>query len=1118
MRRYISVILPSLATLLLASCDVREQVPQGHADGVREGVFSALSEQASKTYVDGLSVIWDAEDELALFDDAGSDKAVLTLQSGAGTKSAVFKGSVSSAATEFYAAYPASSALAVNEGILTVVVPAQQKLVSGGRNLDPAALVGVASTDGSELAFKNAVSAIRFNIDMDNIVSVSLKGNGGETLAGTVKVDSADGGVVEVTEPQTEVTLAPAGNVFEPGQYVFTLLPGQFPQGVTLSFTDSAGNVTERRNATDLSISRSRLLDLAAFIKLYDSELSFSPGEMREIRVLSQGVSGLAVENVPEGWTVDASALVSGQLKITAPAAGATVPSGAFDLKGTSSAGKAIVSDDVAVRLYGINGKQEFLDFRSLYQGDDASDNERLNNPVTDPAVIGKYLVDGAVSLNADLEFNTEDMLLKAYVIKYWNVPLEGNGHTVTFNFEGNVSLCSFFQYLGADVRNLYITGSQSLNFSGEGRLATLAATLSSAEIKINNVHSSVALSSAGKVSDLGGLIAYANQGSLTVDACSFNGSVSYAPKDVAAAPAFGGLVGRANTSVTIKNSIVEAPFDINLGNRTLCGAEKSGVGGIIGVTEAEKAVSLDNVVNKAVITVKGVSSGEVRTRFAQIVGNNLSAADISSCREEGSISFEDYVGPAVVFAKTEKESFVYGGSARYDFSVENLGEATLVSASVAEAPAGWTLDFAHATDAEPYVTVTAPSQDAIRAGKAAGAGEIAIAVKTSNDEVGTNVVKPAVRLYGINTLAEANEFVSLYDQNVKTTDPATRDQEQAEKAAMYISDYMQDGKIVFNADIDLGARTNFFMHWVQNPIDGNNRTLTIAISGTGGVVAFCQHLVCPVSNLNLAGTATFKGSRATVCSVASLAGNVRQPITISNVHSAMTLNYQPNNVTSRDHTPANNSVFCVGGIAATQSNNMKVTFKDCTFSGAVNVDWRIRCVGGIIGQGGGSGTYNLTDPIDNHGTSVVDGCTFSGTINVNTKVKSVSNYTTVGGLIGEVSRNCRILNSEASGKITVDAVSIKNDQAEFAAPVGGLVGRMSNVSLLEISDSRTTDSMEIVVKNLHNTAQAVGAVNNSFNKVIGNKYDAYLKLDNVTAGGSVKLSWYKDLLEPVEY
>jgi hypothetical protein len=79
-------LIPALsAALLMTACDNREQMPELRTGEVRECTFSASSEQPTKTYVDGLSVLWEAGDAIAVFDDAGSEKAVLTLDSGAGT-------------------------------------------------------------------------------------------------------------------------------------------------------------------------------------------------------------------------------------------------------------------------------------------------------------------------------------------------------------------------------------------------------------------------------------------------------------------------------------------------------------------------------------------------------------------------------------------------------------------------------------------------------------------------------------------------------------------------------------------------------------------------------------------------------------------------------------------------------------------------------------------------------------------------------------------------------------------------------------------------------------------------------------------------------------------------
>ena len=142
------------AALVMAGCRTTEPSPDPVGEAVcAERSFHASSETTTRAYVDGLTVLWDASDELAVFDDAGSEKAVFTLKSGAGTSSATFSGKVSSAATQFYAAYPGSSVTAASDQILTLTLPAAQKLVSGGRNLDSAALVGVAATSGNDLSF-----------------------------------------------------------------------------------------------------------------------------------------------------------------------------------------------------------------------------------------------------------------------------------------------------------------------------------------------------------------------------------------------------------------------------------------------------------------------------------------------------------------------------------------------------------------------------------------------------------------------------------------------------------------------------------------------------------------------------------------------------------------------------------------------------------------------------------------------------------------------------------------------------------------------------------------------------------------------------------------------------
>ena len=91
---------------------------------------------------------------------------------------------------------------------------------------------------------------------------------------------------------------------------------------------------------------------------------------------------------------------------------------------------------------------------------------------------------------------------------------------------------------------------------------------------------------------------------------------------------------------------------------------------------------------------------------------------------------------------------------------------------------------------------------------------------------------------------------------------------------------------------------------------------------------------------------------------------------------------------------------------------------------------------------------------------------------------------------------------------------------AEYAYPTGGIIGKMGNVALVRVKDCTTTSEMVINVTNLHNTAQAVTATNNVFNKLIGSNeaYSAHIDQSGNTVGGTVKLSWYNNLLESISY
>lgn len=115
---------------------------------------------ATKATVNGLEVVWQAGDKIAVFD--GTAKREFTIKSGAGTKTAVFEGEIAASATKISAVAPFSAA---GDEAGEYIIPEKQQL-SSSTTIDPAAVVMVAGevAKGSTLAFKNPCGIVRMTV------------------------------------------------------------------------------------------------------------------------------------------------------------------------------------------------------------------------------------------------------------------------------------------------------------------------------------------------------------------------------------------------------------------------------------------------------------------------------------------------------------------------------------------------------------------------------------------------------------------------------------------------------------------------------------------------------------------------------------------------------------------------------------------------------------------------------------------------------------------------------------------------------------------------------------------------------------------------------------------
>ena len=216
-----------------------------------EVVFSAVFGDAPvvKSELSGTSVLWKEGDEISIIWNGGKT----TSQADAAGAQANFPAIVNPA-PEYFAVYPASSEVSLNEGALTVGIPAEQN----GKFED--ANIAIARTTERDLVFKNLCALGKFTLERNDIAKVEFTGNSGQTLAGNVTLSFDANGIpsIESTDsPADAIVLTPAsGDAFAPGNYYFSTIPITLEDGVSFTLTTKSGNIIFGKasgNTTELS-------------------------------------------------------------------------------------------------------------------------------------------------------------------------------------------------------------------------------------------------------------------------------------------------------------------------------------------------------------------------------------------------------------------------------------------------------------------------------------------------------------------------------------------------------------------------------------------------------------------------------------------------------------------------------------------------------------------------------------------------------------------------------------------------------------------------------------------------------------------------------------------------
>lgn len=348
MRKSVYLLAVMFAIATACSKEVAETPYYGEDVNPNAPVFKAgINTKATLEVVNSTTakVNWANGDGLTIWNGTQT-AAYSTTDSGS---SAIFTtGDEFSAAANYVAIYPADGSAAFSAGSVTTTLPAAQTAVAG--TFDPAASIAIAKSTNTSLSFNNLVTYIQFTVPvgMNDLTSVSFKGNAGEKVAGAVTIDT-DTPALTATG---SVTATLSGTFTEGETYYLAVAPGNYSSGYTLEITRGS-NVYKLKSTKAVTFVRSNSRNIGI---LWDGTVSM------------EGAASGAMTKVPN-TNVNASlqesvysyrgAVSGGTLKLKLGGVGAyvvqdiTIPSdGEYHVMYNATTGKVrVYSQDVLIHF-----------------------------------------------------------------------------------------------------------------------------------------------------------------------------------------------------------------------------------------------------------------------------------------------------------------------------------------------------------------------------------------------------------------------------------------------------------------------------------------------------------------------------------------------------------------------------------------------------------------------------------------------------------------------------------------------------------------------------------------------------------------------------------------------
>lgn len=307
------MILCAIAAVVLSAC--AKEIESEKTEDIRnlETVTfeAAASTQTKTTLVDGTKVYWCAGDQIAVKGALNPFSNPLGKDETAAVTS--FTGDVEPA-DEYYAVYPYVDSWegSIAYTSLPVIQLAEKGSFGSGYNITAAKT----TSEDMSFSFKNVVGHLKFtnNLPAGYLKNIIVSTNTGEMISGNIQIDCA----AETPEAESLDGRGYLMNVFDgdhtAGDYYIAMVPGEYPQGITIDFIGSDGYMATVYTDQALTLEAGHIYPIGST----DNLEWYDPAEDSEYSVWKgkfvTGNTGLYGCDVLAGWAFDWSEVTAGDI------------------------------------------------------------------------------------------------------------------------------------------------------------------------------------------------------------------------------------------------------------------------------------------------------------------------------------------------------------------------------------------------------------------------------------------------------------------------------------------------------------------------------------------------------------------------------------------------------------------------------------------------------------------------------------------------------------------------------------------------------------------------------------------------------------------------------------